>query len=283
MSPVFECPACETLLKASPEMAGRSLRCPNCRQLVSIPQPGEEAELTRTARSGRGGSRSVHLLKTHWMWFAAATPLLLVGLLAFGNGPAGSQTAPAPSDHVTAPAAAEVSPPPRPERETADIAVEPPSVSEKGPAAPTVTDSPRRTILETADYSPPIIPMEDVPAAPESAADKSPPELQAVTVPTESVGMPPDTPVSLVAASDSSDVSSWPALDRLTSNVRWPHPQLSDANLQEWSQFIRPTQNDLEWRKVRWHTELAVAAEEARRLQRPILLWTMNGHPCGET
>ena len=47
--------------------------------------------------------------------------------------------------------------------------------------------------------------------------------------------------------------------------------------------FIRPTRQDQEWKRVRWHTELAVAAEEARRLQRPILLWTMNGNPCGET
>lgn len=76
---------------------------------------------------------------------------------------------------------------------------------------------------------------------------------------------------------------NWPKLDRATAGARWAHPELSDANYQEWIEFVQPTEEDLEWRKVRWHVELADAQEEARRLQRPILLWTMNGHPCGET
>ena len=76
---------------------------------------------------------------------------------------------------------------------------------------------------------------------------------------------------------------SWPAIEQLTAAVRWKHPQITDENYLEWIQFIRPTATDLKWRKIRWHTELAVAADEARRLQRPLLLWTMNGHPCAET
>ena len=39
----------------------------------------------------------------------------------------------------------------------------------------------------------------------------------------------------------------------------------------------------LAWRGVRWHRHLDEAADEARHLGRPILLWAMNGHPCGET
>ncbi len=42
-------------------------------------------------------------------------------------------------------------------------------------------------------------------------------------------------------------------------------------------------EEDLAWRGVRWHRHLDEAAEEARQLGRPILLWAMNGHPCGET
>lgn len=67
------------------------------------------------------------------------------------------------------------------------------------------------------------------------------------------------------------------------AGVRWPAPVLTDTNLDQWARFIDPTPKELSWRKIRWHTSLATAAEEARRLQRPILLWTMNGNPCGET
>jgi hypothetical protein len=67
------------------------------------------------------------------------------------------------------------------------------------------------------------------------------------------------------------------------AHIRWPAPTLTDANYSEWLRFIRPASDELKWRKVRWHRSLSEAAAEARRLQRPILLWTMNGHPCGET
>ena len=67
-------------------------------------------------------------------------------------------------------------------------------------------------------------------------------------------------------------------------DVRWTHPTLTDDNLDEWLTFIQPTKQELTWRNnIRWHTSLAAAAEEARRLKRPILLWTMNGNSCGET
>ncbi|MEM7015032.1 MAG: hypothetical protein AAF585_26535 [Verrucomicrobiota bacterium] len=63
----------------------------------------------------------------------------------------------------------------------------------------------------------------------------------------------------------------------------WPVPELTQENLDEWLDFLRPSDSELGWRKVRWHHSLSEAAEEARQLQRPILLWAMNGHPCGET
>jgi hypothetical protein len=63
----------------------------------------------------------------------------------------------------------------------------------------------------------------------------------------------------------------------------WPAPEITDANLDEWLTFIRPSDDELGWRKIRWHQTLEDAAIEAKKLNRPILLWTMNGHPCGET
>jgi hypothetical protein len=74
-----------------------------------------------------------------------------------------------------------------------------------------------------------------------------------------------------------------PAAIAQEAAYRWPTPTLSDANYSEWLAFIRPASDELKWRNVRWHKSLSEAAAEARRLQRPILLWTMNGHPCGET
>ena len=65
--------------------------------------------------------------------------------------------------------------------------------------------------------------------------------------------------------------------------ARWAAPALTDESYRQWLAFIRPSQEELKWRKVRWHKSLSEAAAEARQLRRPILLWTMNGHPCGET
>ena len=37
------------------------------------------------------------------------------------------------------------------------------------------------------------------------------------------------------------------------------------------------------WQKIPWRPSLAVAIDEARIENKPILLWMMNGHPCGMT
>jgi hypothetical protein len=37
------------------------------------------------------------------------------------------------------------------------------------------------------------------------------------------------------------------------------------------------------WRDVAWRPNFGVAIEEARKADKPILLWVMNGHPCGMT
>ena len=63
----------------------------------------------------------------------------------------------------------------------------------------------------------------------------------------------------------------------------FPAPDITEANLDQWATFVRPSAEELGWRAIRWHNNLSEAAEEAERLQRPILLWAMNGHPCGET
>ena len=37
------------------------------------------------------------------------------------------------------------------------------------------------------------------------------------------------------------------------------------------------------WRDIPWRPNLAEAIGEAREKDKPILLWMMNGHPCGMT
>lgn len=54
-------------------------------------------------------------------------------------------------------------------------------------------------------------------------------------------------------------------------------------NLTEWAQFIRPNDEELSFERIGWRNSFWPAVEEARELGRPLLLWTMNGHPLGCT
>ncbi len=60
-------------------------------------------------------------------------------------------------------------------------------------------------------------------------------------------------------------------------------PELNDQSFRKWIDFVRPGAEESKWRQAGWRTSLWPAALEARELQRPLLLWTMNGHPCGHT
>lgn len=60
-------------------------------------------------------------------------------------------------------------------------------------------------------------------------------------------------------------------------------PVLDEKSHKGILEFILPSAEDAKWEQLGWRTELFAAAQEARALQRPILLWAMNGHPCGLT
>jgi len=60
-------------------------------------------------------------------------------------------------------------------------------------------------------------------------------------------------------------------------------PALDEKNLKGWLEFILPNGEEAKWERLGWRPELGAAAAEAKALQRPILLWAMNGHPCGLT
>jgi hypothetical protein len=54
-------------------------------------------------------------------------------------------------------------------------------------------------------------------------------------------------------------------------------------NLATWADFIRPNAEELKYESIGWRNAFWPAVQEARKLGRPILLWTMNGHPLGCT
>ena len=45
--------------------------------------------------------------------------------------------------------------------------------------------------------------------------------------------------------------------------------------------LVRPPEQ--QWEKIPWRPNLAEAIAEGREMDKPILLWMMNGHPCGMT
>lgn len=54
-------------------------------------------------------------------------------------------------------------------------------------------------------------------------------------------------------------------------------------SLDAWRAHIEPTDDDTRWLNIDWRPTLWQAAEDARRLRKPIVLWAMNGHPMGCT
>lgn len=53
--------------------------------------------------------------------------------------------------------------------------------------------------------------------------------------------------------------------------------------LAAWIAAIEPDEVEAAYRSIPWRNALAPAIVEAQQLGRPILLWTMNGHPLGCT
>jgi len=54
-------------------------------------------------------------------------------------------------------------------------------------------------------------------------------------------------------------------------------------NYQEWLKFIQPDAKEQAYKEIDWRNHFGTAITEAKELGRPILLWTMNGHPLGCT
>jgi hypothetical protein len=59
--------------------------------------------------------------------------------------------------------------------------------------------------------------------------------------------------------------------------------QPTEARCAEVRGSVLPTEDELAFAAIPWHTTLSSAALEADREGRPVLLWAMNGHPLGAT
>lgn len=60
-------------------------------------------------------------------------------------------------------------------------------------------------------------------------------------------------------------------------------PALNAENFRQWLTFIQPSAAEQAYKEIPWRNEFWPAVQEARKLGRPILFWTMNGHPLGCT
>lgn len=56
-----------------------------------------------------------------------------------------------------------------------------------------------------------------------------------------------------------------------------------EADLALWRQHLEPTGRELRWESIPWAPTFREGLLQADRLGRPLLLWTMNGHPLGCT
>jgi hypothetical protein len=60
-----------------------------------------------------------------------------------------------------------------------------------------------------------------------------------------------------------------------------PAPTAKDYR--DWIEAIVPDATELAYLEVGWRNRFWPAVQEAKELGRPILFWTMNGHPLGCT
>ena len=59
--------------------------------------------------------------------------------------------------------------------------------------------------------------------------------------------------------------------------------ELTDANYDKWRDHVLPKNWELSYRKIPWRASFWDAVIEAQEKDKPILLWSMNGHPLCNT
>ena len=59
--------------------------------------------------------------------------------------------------------------------------------------------------------------------------------------------------------------------------------ELNVKNYFKIREAIASPKDESGWREIPWRPSLGEALIEARKADKPVLLWVMNGHPCGMT
>ena len=62
-----------------------------------------------------------------------------------------------------------------------------------------------------------------------------------------------------------------------------PKVELHDKNYADWHKHILPDTGELAWQQIPWATTFKDGIVAADVAGKPLLFWTMNGHPLGCT
>jgi len=67
------------------------------------------------------------------------------------------------------------------------------------------------------------------------------------------------------------------------SNAQSQPPLLTSANAQQWKATIEPDSQEALYLQIPWRESLLRGLREAKREDKPVMLFAMNGHPLGCT
>lgn len=68
-----------------------------------------------------------------------------------------------------------------------------------------------------------------------------------------------------------------------TAADKFEEGELTAANYDKWRDHLMPRNWELSYRKIPWRASFWDAVIEAQEVDKPILLWSMNGHPLCNT
>lgn len=60
-------------------------------------------------------------------------------------------------------------------------------------------------------------------------------------------------------------------------------PEVDQTKVDAWRDHIKPHGSELAWEQVGWRSDVWGAILEAHDTGKPLLIWSMNGHPKGFT
>lgn len=60
-------------------------------------------------------------------------------------------------------------------------------------------------------------------------------------------------------------------------------PAQEPINHEQLQQFVLPSKDEMGWRTIPWRASFAEGVIAANQVDKPVLLWAMNGHPLGCT